>query len=293
MRIDPKLIIDFATIAQEGSFTRAAERLRVAQPWLSARLAKLEQILGVRLLDRTTRTVELTEHGVEFLEVARAVVDACDSANRLALQLKRRTSGVLRIGAAPYTKMIRKRHELIDTFALAYPDVRIELETGWSLALLSRLEAGEIDLTFMMGDVALEKFETVPLCHYGLGVTMTRMNPLASRTTLSPDDLKDHPVRVFTRSLSPGIWDRLYAPLLDAGITCVEMPELAEGPPNQMRDPEAIAAFFDFGPDEAILPTVVRIPVTTTVSIPFQLLRRRASTSAMVESFWTIVRQAR
>lgn len=292
MRIDPKLVIDFATIAQEGSFTRAAERLRVAQPWLSARLAKLEGILGVRLLERTTRKVVLTEHGVEFLEVARSIVEACAAADRLGLQLKRRTSGVLRIGAAPYTKMIRKRHELIDAFAAARPDIRIELETGWSLALLSRLEAGEIDVTFMMGDVDPEHFEAIPLHHYGLGTTMARTHSLASMTALTPDRLKGRSIGVYTRSLAPKIWDRLYAPLINAGVNLVEMPVLAEGPPHQMSDPEAIAAFFDFGSDEGIPPTMVRIPVTTDVNIPFQLLRLRASPSATIESLWNLVRQA-
>ena len=94
IRLDPKLMIAFAVIAQERSFTRAAERLRVAQPWLSARFAKLESLLGFRLLDRTTRSVTLTDRGATLLPVAEEMLRVSQQADRLSLQIGRTGSAI-------------------------------------------------------------------------------------------------------------------------------------------------------------------------------------------------------
>ena len=279
LRIDPKLIIDFATIAEEGSFTRAAQRLRVAQPWLSARLHKLEETLGFRLLDRTTRSLSLTERGAEFLAAARQVANACETADRIALQLRRSNRSVLRIGAAPYTRIISQRRELIDGFARTHSSVSLELETGWSLALLGRLDAGEIDLTFLTGDVDPERFDGILLKSFGAALTLSRKHPLAHESSLSAAAVARWPIQVFTRSLYPGLWDVLYAPLIAANARLVEMAEMAEGPPQRMDNPADIAAFFDFGADDVGTTEVVRIPLAEPVALPFQLLCRLGSMS--------------
>lgn len=274
MRIDPKLIIDFATIAEEGSFTRAAQRLRVAQPWLSARLRKLEDILGFRLIERTTRTLALTERGADFLVSARAVAQACNAADKAALQLGRLTRSVLRVGAAPYTRIIRRRRNLLDGFVRAYPDVSLELETGWSQRLLERLHQGEIDLTFLMGD-GDERFEGQVLGRMGLSLTLALSHPLAASAAIRPHEAAAWPIEVYTRNLYPDLWDQLYAPLIEAGAELIEIAEMAEGSPDRMDNPDHLAAFFDFGADEPDGRDVVRIPVISSVSVPFQLLRRR------------------
>lgn len=72
----------FLAVAQEGSFARASERLGVAAPALSRAIAKLEAQLGVRLFDRTTRSVDLTEAGAELLQEATPAIEALDAAGR-------------------------------------------------------------------------------------------------------------------------------------------------------------------------------------------------------------------
>lgn len=286
MRIDPKLMIEFSAIAQERSFVRAAQQLRVGQPWLSARLSKLESLLGFRLLDRTTRSVALTERGAAFLPVAAEMARLSQAADCLSLQLGRSERRVLRIGAAPSTKVIRHRHELLNDFALVHTDVNLELESAWSLALLAKLEAGEIDLSFIMGDFDITRFQRIVLAHYGLAVTVARSHEWASREVLEPKELVGRSVQVFTRSLNPRLWDMLYAPLIEAGSRFVEMPEFAEGAPVKMRSPEDVAAFFDFGSDEAGGIDVARVPVQSQVAIPFQLLRSIDYASDDSRIFW-------
>src|SRR6516165_2847164 len=90
----------FVAIAEERSFTAAAERLWVAQPGLSTTIRRLEAELGVRLFERHTRGVDLTEAGALFLERARATLGAADAASATGLDLKGGVPGTLRLGLA-------------------------------------------------------------------------------------------------------------------------------------------------------------------------------------------------
>jgi DNA-binding transcriptional LysR family regulator len=88
----------FVAIAEEGSFTRAAERLWVAQPGLSTQIRRLETELGVQLFDRHTRGVDLTAAGELFLERARIALRAVEAAGATGADMRAGVSGTLRVG---------------------------------------------------------------------------------------------------------------------------------------------------------------------------------------------------
>ncbi|GLV24534.1 LysR family transcriptional regulator [Sphingobium sp. Cam5-1] len=291
MRIDPRLLIEFAAVADEASFAKAAARLRIAQPWLSARIRRLEDLLGFALFTRTTRRVVLTARGAEFLVAAKAVADAVEAANALAMGLHQPKSKLLRVGAAPYSRPIHQRRMLIEQFAAQYPNVSLEIDIGWSLALLERLRQGSIDLTFMMGSFDEKEFEGITLRRFGLAITMSRSHPLASRSLITSADLAGQRVQVFTRGLNPRLWDELYKPLPAQSVRFVENPEMAEGPPEEIED-DLLAAFFDFEGDSPSLPSVVRIAFDHAPWLPFSLLRRHAALSPSAEAFWTAAKLA-
>src|SRR5215469_14549587 len=90
----------FVAIAEERSFTAAARRLWVAQPGLSTQIRRLETELGVRLFERHTRGVDLTEAGALFLERARAALAAADAASSVGSDLQGGVAGTLRVGLA-------------------------------------------------------------------------------------------------------------------------------------------------------------------------------------------------
>src|SRR6201994_236252 len=97
----------FVAIAEERNFTRAAERLWVAQPGLSTQIRRLEAELGVQLFDRHTRGVDLTDAGQLFLERARAALSAADAAGATGRDLEAGAVGTLRVGIATSTRCRR------------------------------------------------------------------------------------------------------------------------------------------------------------------------------------------
>src|SRR5215208_1409946 len=90
----------FVAIAEEQSFTRAAERLWVAQPGLSTQIRRLEQELGVKLFERHPRGVDLTDAGRVFLERARTALAAAEDARATAGDLESGLVGTIRLGVA-------------------------------------------------------------------------------------------------------------------------------------------------------------------------------------------------
>src|SRR6201994_4700297 len=90
----------FVAIAEERSFTRAAERIWVAQPGLSTQIRRLEAELGVQLFERHSRGVYLTEAGTLFLERARAAIAAVDAAGAAGHDLQAGVVGRIRLGIA-------------------------------------------------------------------------------------------------------------------------------------------------------------------------------------------------
>ena len=88
----------FLAVAEELSFRRAAEKLHIAQPPLSAQIKALEQELRVRLFQRTTRSVQLTHAGRVFLEEARAVLAAASQAEQRTRDAEHGMAGTLRVG---------------------------------------------------------------------------------------------------------------------------------------------------------------------------------------------------
>jgi DNA-binding transcriptional LysR family regulator len=134
----------FVAVAEELHFRRAAERLHVAQPAVSEQVRKLEQELGVKLFDRTQRSVALTPSGAAMLEEARRVLRHAEVAQQAARNAGARATMRLRIGyladSLPASVPRALRH-----VAASSPRVDIDLETGPALRLIEELRAHRLD----------------------------------------------------------------------------------------------------------------------------------------------------
>jgi DNA-binding transcriptional LysR family regulator len=134
----------FVIVAEERNFTRAAERLWIAQPGLSTQIRRFESELGVQLFERHTRGVNLTEAGEMLLERARAALAAADAVARTGNELDAGLAGRLRIGLAAEARWDRSS-ELFAQFAHDHHGVELSVLEGSGGALWSDLRDGRID----------------------------------------------------------------------------------------------------------------------------------------------------
>ena len=134
----------FVAIAEERSFTRAAERLWVAQPGLSTQIRRLEAELEVGLFKRHTRGVDLTDAGELFLERARAVLAHAELASATGRDLEAGTVGSVRLGLCT-TPSWRAASGLLSTFARRRPGVEVTLLEAYGGALTRDLRDGRLD----------------------------------------------------------------------------------------------------------------------------------------------------
>src|SRR4051812_40354170 len=134
----------FVAVAEELHFTRAARRVHIAQQPLSAAIARLEQQLGVTLLERTTRRVELTEAGAALLEPARTALRAVDEALAAAQAAGRGEAGELAVGLS--SGAWYGLEQLFDAVRAHHPGLRLHVRQQSTRPLLADVRAGTLDL---------------------------------------------------------------------------------------------------------------------------------------------------
>lgn len=127
MNIEPNDLLLFAQVAENGSFSRAAERLGLPKSTVSRRLSQLESRLGERLLQRTTRKLALTDFGLSVLEHARAVMHEVEAAQSLAQNRQVEPSGRLRV-SMPGDLANTLLAPMLAEFISRYPRVQLELD---------------------------------------------------------------------------------------------------------------------------------------------------------------------
>ena len=135
----------FVTVAELGTVSKAAQKLRVAQPALSRQIGDLEQELGFRLFDRVGRRLALTSEGEQFLSDCRGLLSHADAVGERAQSLRRGDTGVLKLAASP--QHIESVLSLfLNRYAQRFPNVRVKIIEAAGRESLAMLERGEIHL---------------------------------------------------------------------------------------------------------------------------------------------------
>ena len=163
--MDLRHVKTFVAVAEQGTVSKAALSLRVAQPALSRRINDLEGELGVRLFDRVRKRLVLTGEGERLLAECRNVLSAVDSLSERAQSLRRADAGMLKVAATP--QMIDGVFStFLHRFAARYPNVQIKLSEAVGTESLAKLERGELHLAISyLQTIQAEgsEFETFPL----------------------------------------------------------------------------------------------------------------------------------
>jgi LysR family transcriptional regulator, hydrogen peroxide-inducible genes activator len=178
----------FVAVAEEGSFSHAAEREHVSQPSLSQQIQKLEAELNHQLFDRLPRSVVLTEAGRSLLPYARQILSAIADAGLSVAAVEQEVAGRLSVGATPSIALC-VLPELIGSFQRSYPKVIFELFEDTTDKLAQRLEDGTLDVV-----LATSGDNAPTLTHYSLGkepllMLLPEKHRLARRKTIKWSEL--------------------------------------------------------------------------------------------------------
>jgi DNA-binding transcriptional LysR family regulator len=139
----------FADVIEANSFSGAARILKMPTSTVSRRIAELENQLGVRLIERSTRRLRLTDAGSEVLEHARRTAELSDAVNNVASNLLSHVSGTLRL-ASPPSISDTLLAPIVGAFQESYPDVRVQIFI--TDRIVDHVSEG-VDLTFRVGDL--------------------------------------------------------------------------------------------------------------------------------------------
>lgn len=135
-------------IAEERNFSRAADKLHIAQPSLSQQLSKLEQELGVKLFQRNTSSVELTHAGASFIEHAQKILDAVEQLRQEMDDISQLRAGRVVIGSMPITGSHLLPY-VLPAFKETYPEIQVNLLEDTSLNLEKLTAGGGTDLSLL------------------------------------------------------------------------------------------------------------------------------------------------
>jgi DNA-binding transcriptional LysR family regulator len=192
MSIDPKKLVLILEVAEQGSVSRAAETLHIAQPSLSRTISEFEAILGVRIFERGPRGVTLTLDGERLVGHAKAIRAELHDAEREIAILHTAEHDSISIGVVPVHPIDPLMHALLSLIE-ARPDIRARFITGTRDQLLEPLRRGDLDLILgPLAPVALDGGYTESVIYYeDLAIYCSPLNRLFGCKTVSLGDLVD------------------------------------------------------------------------------------------------------
>jgi DNA-binding transcriptional LysR family regulator len=246
-------------LAETLNFTRAAERLHMAQPPLSASIRKLEEELGVLLFDRLPGGLRPTSVGEAVLREARLALFHADQVRRTAKEGAAGTTGLLRLGftgSSTYEMMPR----LLQAYRAAYPKVSIEVYESNTSELLRQIESQALDVA-LVAYPALDgtTAHITLLRHVRLMVAVRADSPLAHREEVTLADLAEEPFIIHSRTQA----SHMHATILHAFHQAGVQPQVVQ----QAVQVNSMLGLVEAGMGVAVVPEVVAGHVSERVKL--------------------------
>jgi DNA-binding transcriptional LysR family regulator len=241
-----RLLRYFVAVAEELHFSRAALRLNMAQPPLSQQIRRLEQELGVRLLNRTKRHVELTAPGRQFLTASREILAQVERAVDQARSMDRGEAGRITIGMVSSVAYEDTLPKVLRAYRARYPAVSITLREMGADEQVAALREDRIQIGFLRPPVlepglAMTRFFREPLV-----AVLPAEHPLAARRRIALKALASDPFIVVPRSQALGGLDLVLGACFRAGFT----PKVAQ----EAREIQSVIGFVAAGFGVSLLP---------------------------------------
>ena len=193
MDISMRQVRAFVSVAHLKSFTRAAALLHVSQPALTVQIRKLEESLGIRLLDRNSRTVDITRVGRELLPVFQRVLRELDSVIMDTKALATQQHGVVRIAALP-SFAAGLLPAIISRFRRSNPRMSFVVRDVIASRVNAAVRSEEVDIGITGGELSDPDLDVLHLTHDQMHVVFPSQHPLQRKRRITLEDLAELPL---------------------------------------------------------------------------------------------------
>ena len=207
----------FTVLCEELHFGRAASRLAITQPPLSAAIKSLEDDLGVQLLVRTSKLVQLTPVGAAFLAEAHQILDRVDHARNVVTAVDHGVHGRLEIGITG-SLLYSDVPDILSTFRTQVPGIDLVLHEMPSVEQMQSLIRGQLHAAFINGSGVPSKLKGLALQEDVFALCVPAQHPLAGRSAVNLRDLGDERFVMLSRAAAPARHDDVIASFSHAGI---------------------------------------------------------------------------
>jgi DNA-binding transcriptional LysR family regulator len=215
--VDLRHLRYFIAVAESLSFTRAAEKLHIAQPPLSQQIRQLEEAIGVTLLHRTKRHVELSEAGAVFLQHARQIIGATQNAAVEAQRAQRGEIGRLAVGFfehMSYTLL----PPIFREFRERYPKVELDLRWFPVIGQADALHSGQVDISFMRPVFDADGITSEVILREPFMLAVPDRHRLAKEESVSIKTLADERFIMYAPRLAPDFHEMITSMCVAAGF---------------------------------------------------------------------------
>ena len=284
--IDVDLMLFFHAVAENLSFTRAAQRLGIDQSWLSHKIREFEAAIGAKLFVRSTRNVELTAAGRALLDPARRLAEVAEQARAATRLLRTAAGGVLRVGALPFSFQDTQRTALLDTFISRHPDVQLLITNGTTPKLIDHLTAGRFDVAFVSAPIEVDAFDSILLRENVYCLLVQETHPLAACERPTPADLAGHRIAIPSQRYSPAAYDLVYRPVVESGIIAVPTPEF-ECAVSHARDLDLPVVCTQHAAERALVDGLAIRPLDFVPRCGKYIVRLRDCRTSPQEALWS------
>lgn len=281
-------LIRFAAVAEELSFSQAAKRLNVDQPWLSRQIQQLESHLGFPLFVRSTRKVVLTAEGERLFDTARALAQAASDSRQCIRDMTRSHNSSLAIGVNPFSYWVPERKLIMEAFQQRHERVTIDVVSNYTSRLLSKLRKRLIDLAIVQQPFDDSDLEVMVIHSSPISLLVPKEDPLASFRSVPMSALADRSMPMTNPHLNNAFADLLYGPLLELGLTPVIVPE-GEPAVAHVAASERLPVVNIGWPHNIPGPLVDFVHVEFEGEAPqvhYALVRRKEAHRGLVDHFW-------
>lgn len=275
-------------LVEERNFTRAAQRVHLSQPAFSALIVAVEEGLGARLFDRTTRNVVLTPEGRSFEPAARRMLTDFENMVEDFREHADKRKGRVAIAALP-SLTAGWLPDLLAKFRKEYAGIELSLSDSISETCLTLLRARQVDFAIASAGSRSDDLEITPFCQDSFHLVCRKDHPLAHRKVVRLVDLAEHPFIHMTRNTS--VRQRLEAALQPSRLRTVLEVEHLASVTGLVRAGLGISlvpalTLFQFRHQDIVVRPIEGKGITREI---FALRRRQEQLSLAAQALWDLV----